>query len=110
MKFGDLLRQRREAAGVKIRQLARELKVSHTYLIAIEQGRKPPSERVFAALVNSLSINYDTAVFYLAQLRPYAKKRMDTEPGFVALVNLIALECSKSDLRKVAYFVETEIK
>lgn len=98
MKFGDLLRQRREGAGVKLRALARELGVSHSYLIAIEKNQTPASERVFQALVKRLKIPQEVALYELGRLSEAAMDRIENCPDFVALFNLIA---ARLDTRKV---------
>lgn len=42
MKFGQLLRQLREKAGMSCTALAHELKVSVTYVSDVERGTRPP--------------------------------------------------------------------
>lgn len=109
MRFGDLLRTKRLEAGVGLRVLAREIGISHSYLIAIEQNKKPASDKVFKALISGLNIPMKVAAFYRAKLSRDASIRTVRDPGFVALVNLLA-DLGQESLRKVSHYVETEIK
>lgn len=106
MKFGHLLRKKRLEAGVKLRPLARKIGVSHTYLVSIESNTRPPSNRVFEALVSELNIDHDIAVYSLGQLTVQACERLEREPALVALVNQIARKVWKSNLRAIAKMVE----
>lgn len=86
-----------------MRALARELGVSHSYLIAIEKNKKPASNRVFQALVKRLKIPQEVALYEMARLSEASMDRIEHCPDFVALVNLIA---ARLDTRKVALLAE----
>jgi transcriptional regulator with XRE-family HTH domain len=44
-RLGDMLRRRREQAGLSMREAARRIGISPSYLVAIEQGRNPSTGR-----------------------------------------------------------------
>jgi len=90
MRFGDLLRSTRNASGVKLRALARELGISHSYLVAIEKNTKPASDRVFKRVCKILDIDPKMGEYYRAKVRQTAADRLATDPEFVAMVNDLA--------------------
>jgi transcriptional regulator with XRE-family HTH domain len=59
MKFGKWLRQLRMQKGLRIRALAKAVKVDHSYLSRIESNRTQPSEQIIRKLAKAL--RYDEA-------------------------------------------------
>lgn len=75
--FGNYLRTVRQAKGISIRQLAKEVHKTPTYLSDIENGHnKPPEKELLAIIIQKLNLddfpNVKTALFDLA-----AKDRND---------------------------------
>lgn len=75
--FGNYLRTVRQAKGVSIRQLAKEVHKTPTYLSDIENGHnKPPEKELLVIIIQKLNLddfpNVKTALFDLA-----AKDRND---------------------------------
>lgn len=62
--LGDLIRQRRDQLGLSMRETARRIGISPSYLVALEQGRNPstgrppvPSPKILVSLGRVLEIN-----------------------------------------------------
>ena len=75
--FGNYLRTVRQAKGISIRQLAKEVHITPTYLSDIENGNnKPPEKELLEIIIQKLNLNdfpnVKTALFDLA-----AKDRND---------------------------------
>ena len=75
--FGNYLRTVRQAKGISIRQLAKEVHKTPTYLSDIENGHnKPPEKELLVIIIQKLNLddfpNVKTALFDLA-----AKDRND---------------------------------
>ena len=76
-EFGKYLRSVRKAKGISIRQLAKEVDKTPTYLSDIENGHnKPPEKELLETIIQKLNLddfpNVKTALFDLA-----AKDRND---------------------------------
>jgi transcriptional regulator with XRE-family HTH domain len=54
--LGALLRTRRLAAGLSLRELARRTAISNAYLSQLERGRHDPSLRVLRAVSSALDV------------------------------------------------------
>lgn len=54
--LGALLRERRVAAGLSLRELARRTDISNAYLSQLERGRHEPSLRVVRAVASALDV------------------------------------------------------
>lgn len=68
--FGKLIRDRRESLKITLRQLAREVDISPTYLSQIEQGNfSPPTEERIRAIAERLDLDAD-ALMALANKIP----------------------------------------
>lgn len=107
--FGNLLRTRRELRGLKLRALARDIGVSHSYLIAIEKGTKPASEKIIAGVCEHLGVDRAWVDAQSGKLSKEAAARVASDTFFAALVNRIA-DVGANALKRISYFVETEIK
>jgi transcriptional regulator with XRE-family HTH domain len=69
--LGNLLRTKREAAGLTLTQLASELDVSRPYLSRLERGEYAhPSSRVLNQLIKRLGITVEDAYAVTGYLLP----------------------------------------
>jgi transcriptional regulator with XRE-family HTH domain len=66
-RLGGILRRRREQLGLSMREAARRIGISPSYLVALEQGRNPstgrapvPSARILAAIGRVLDVELAT--------------------------------------------------
>ena len=60
-KLGKLLRERRQRVGISLRELARRIEKSPTYLVSLERAEAPPgaTEETLAALAKNLELEID---------------------------------------------------
>ena len=69
--LGDLIKSKREAAGLTLTQLAQELAVSRSYLYRLERGAYThPSSRVLAHLIKRLDISVEDAYAVTGYILP----------------------------------------
>jgi len=59
-RLGEKIRTLRQKRGITLKALAQELGYSsHTYLIAVEQGKKLPSLELFYKMGQLFEVSYD---------------------------------------------------
>lgn len=58
--IGQFIKERREAAEVSIRELARAAGVSNPYISQIERGLRKPSAEVLSQLARALEVSAET--------------------------------------------------
>lgn len=76
MALADQIRQRREAQGLRMADLARRAGISRSYLYQIEQGKSQPS----AEHVYRLAFALDTTIGTLLEKAPTALDEMPAIP------------------------------
>ncbi len=57
--LGEFIREKREAAGLSLRELARRLEITAPFLSDIELGRRAPAEKNLALIARELAIPFD---------------------------------------------------
>lgn len=63
--FGTLLKEKREQKNISLRELAKIVKVTPTYLLYIEEGSKPPpSDDILLKLADALLLDNDSRVIF----------------------------------------------
>jgi transcriptional regulator with XRE-family HTH domain len=70
--LGALLRARRVAAGLSLRELSRRTSISNAYLSQLERGRHDPSLRVLRAVASALDLPLGTLLVRAGVLDPDA--------------------------------------
>lgn len=91
--FRDVIKTRREAAGLSQRELARSVGVTPSHIAYIESGRRRPSHTLLFQLARSLRMNqqelfsaaYPELKSLISAAPPPAASREDAWRGFVAL-------------------------
>ncbi len=68
--FGDKLRQLREARGLGIKTVGKELSVSYSYLSKVENGHKVPSTDLVQKLAELYDVDPEEMLAKLAELPP----------------------------------------
>lgn len=58
--FGQKLRQLRQSAGISLRELAREVKVSAPFLSDVELGRRFPNDETLSLIAKRLGVAVET--------------------------------------------------
>ena len=81
-EFGRVLREARQAAGLKLYDVAEVLKVHHTYLSRIETGQeRPPSNRVISLLADLYGVDRDALFVAAGRLPPELYEMAATAQG-----------------------------
>lgn len=63
--FGTFLKEKREQNNISLRELAKTVKVTPTYLLYIEEGSKPPpSDEILLRLADALMLDTDSRVIF----------------------------------------------
>lgn len=81
-EFGRILRQARQAAGLKLYDVTEVLKVHHTYLSRMEAGQeRPPSNRVISLLADLYGVDRDALFVAAGRLPPELYEMAATAQG-----------------------------
>lgn len=75
--LGEFIREKREAAGLSLRELARRVEITAPFLSDIELGRRAPAEKNLALIAKELGIP-------LAEIQQYDHR--DTVSDFKAII------------------------
>lgn len=101
--FGKHVRKLRKKQGKGLRELAKEVGVTHAYLSQIENDRlaKAPSVKVMMGLAGVLGVNPDVLLAMVGQIRPSLREVICKRPRrFAALIEQLE-GASDEDLDKV---------
>lgn len=99
--LGNLIRTKREAAGLTLTQLASELGMSRPYLSRLEQGKYAhPSARALTHIVNRLDISVEDVYALTGYMLP-----MDL-PGFGPYLRAKYAEWPEAALHELETFYE----
>jgi transcriptional regulator with XRE-family HTH domain len=74
---GEVLRTAREAAGVGLREMARAIHYSPTYLSYIESGKRPAAARVVQAYEDMLGAGVDRLASVVEAPRTVDRESLD---------------------------------
>lgn len=66
--MGEVLRARRRAQGLTLRDLSSRARVSLSYISEIERGQKEPSSELLAALADALEIPLSQVLLQVSDL------------------------------------------
>jgi len=81
--LGSLIRARRAASGLSLRDLAERTKVSNAYLSQIERGLHEPSLSVLGAIAAALDVPLATLLTRAGVLEADAGGAVDTEAAIL---------------------------
>lgn len=111
-EFGEVVRNRREELKITLRQFARDIDVSPTYLSQIEQGNfSPPSEEKIRLLAKKLGLDEDEMLAMANKIPSDLKPIFTEQPRPVADFLRTAKGLSEEDwekLRKQAQKMQKE--
>lgn len=80
--FGQKLRQLRESAGISLRELARDAKISAPFLSDVELGRRFPKDETLLLIAKKLRVRLETLKEHDTRTAIADLKRMaDTTPS-----------------------------
>lgn len=101
-EFGQFIRDSREELKITLRQLARDVEVSPTYLSQIEQGNfAPPSEEKIKLLAKHLKLDEDKLMAMADKIPSDLKPIFTEQPKPVADFLRTAQGLSKEDWEKL---------
>lgn len=90
MTLGATIRQQRLAKGLGLREVARQLGLSASYVSDIEHDRRIPSETVLRALAHVLGADVDSLITLSGRLGDEAEEYMRRTPRVRELVRILA--------------------
>jgi len=101
-EFGQFIRDNREKMNITLRQLARDVDVSPTYLSQIEQGNfAPPSEEKIRLLAKKLKLDEDQLLAMANKIPSDLKPIFTDQPKPVADFLRTAKGLSNEDWEKL---------
>jgi transcriptional regulator with XRE-family HTH domain len=101
-EFGQFIRDSREKLKITLRQLARDVEVSPTYLSQIEQGNfAPPSEEKIVLLAKHLKLDEDQLMAMANKIPSDLKPIFTEQPKPVADFLRTAQGLSNEDWEKL---------
>lgn len=105
--LGDVVREGRAAKTIKLRELARRLDVTPSYVSDIENNRRVPSEEVLARIATELDLDYGDLVARAGRLGSDAERYMRQTPVATTLFRRISKErLTEDELRQLMEHVE----
>src|SRR3954454_23723420 len=78
--LGDTIREARIAKGPSLRDLAKALEITPSYLSDIENDRRVPSEDVLGRIANLLGLDYDLLMAQAGRFGGDAERYMKRHP------------------------------
>lgn len=103
--LGDVLRQSRIDNDIGLRELARQLKKSPSYISDIESDRRVPSEEVLEELANLLHLDFERLMALAGRLGTDTRRLVERNPEAVALFRKIST-LRPGQLRQIAEQVD----
>ncbi|HXG44989.1 MAG TPA: helix-turn-helix transcriptional regulator [Gemmatimonadales bacterium] len=88
--LGERVRRARLQADLSLRELARRLKITPSYLSDIEHDRRVPSEPVLRAISHELSLDVDELITLSGRLGEEAERYLRQSPAAATLLRRIS--------------------
>jgi len=105
--LGDVVREGRNAKEIGLRELARRLDVTPSYVSDIENDRRVPSEDVLARIASELDLDLEELVARSGRLGSGAERYMRDTPAATTLFRRISAErLNEDELHKLLRQVE----
>jgi transcriptional regulator with XRE-family HTH domain len=90
--LGDVVRERRAAEDMRLRELARRLDVTPSYVSDIENDRRVPSEEVLRRIADELQLDFDDLVARAGRIGIEAERYLRYTPVATTLFRRISEE------------------
>lgn len=90
--LGDVIREGRLALNISLRELARRLGVTPSYVSDIENDRRVPSEGVLRRIADELTLDFDDLVARAGRIGPNAERYLRQTPAATTLFRRITEE------------------
>lgn len=88
--LGDLIKSRRVELDMKLRELARRLEVTPSYVSDIEYDRRVPSEEVLGRIATELQLDLDDLVARSGRIGSEAERYLRETPAATTLFRRIS--------------------
>jgi HTH-type transcriptional regulator, competence development regulator len=110
-KFGETIRQLREAQSLGLRETATLVSISPAYLSRIERGKEhPPKPEIIKALAKVLAADPDVLFRLCPSTDPDVVALLKERPKVLELVRLVmAKELSDEQISRIEYFIKRDI-
>jgi transcriptional regulator with XRE-family HTH domain len=95
--LGEIIREGRLAKKLGLRELARELEITPSYLSDIENDRRVPSEEVLRKLAARLDLDADHLLAFAGRFDDDAERYLKGNPSVWALFRRISEKRLKPD-------------
>ncbi len=105
--LGDVVREGRIARGCSLRDLAKLVDKTPSYLSDIENNRRVPAEDVLRVLARELDLDFDELMARAGRFGEDAVRYMQRTPAAGVLFRRVSeRELGEKDLQKVSQFIE----
>src|SRR5579859_2716572 len=105
--LGDLLRDARVAADLSLRDLAKKLGITPSYISDIENNRRVPSEDVLRQLAETFDLKFDELMALAGRVGDDAERYLRQHPTAGVLFRRISdRRLSEEELKKLVEQVE----
>lgn len=105
--LGEVLRDARVSAELTLRDLAKKLEITPSYISDIENDRRVPSEDVLARLAAELKLTFDDLMARAGRVGDQAERYMKQNPAAGVLFRRISeRRLPEEDLQKLLTQVE----
>lgn len=110
-KFGETLRQLREAQNLGLRETASKVCISPAYLSRIERGKEhPPKPEVIKELARVLAADPDVLFRLCPSTDPDVAALLKERPKVLQLVRLVmAKELSDEQVNRIEHFIKQDL-
>lgn len=101
--LGDVIRDSRVVSKKGLREFARELEITPSYLSDIENDRRVPAEDVLSKIAHALGLNFDDLMALAGRVGEQAERYVRRTPEAAKLLRKISEKnLSDSDVRKLS--------
>jgi transcriptional regulator with XRE-family HTH domain len=105
--LGELLREARTAADLSLRDLAKKLSISPSYISDIENDRRVPSEEVLRDLANTFGLSFDDLMAMAGRVGDQTERYLRHHPTAGILFRRISdKHLPEKDLQQLVNAVE----
>lgn len=109
--LGDIIREARTGKSLGLRELARRVEKTPSYLSDIENDRRVPAEEVLRAIAGQLDLDLDDLMALAGRLGDEAERYMSRNPAAGVLMRkLSAANAPKELVERLTKVVEREVE
>lgn len=111
LTLGERIRDRRVEQEIGLRELARRLEITPSYLSDIENDRRVPAEEVLRALAKELELSFDEMTGLAGRLDQQTEQYLRKQPKTAVLFRRLREKgFGEADIEKLIHSVERQGK